>query len=234
MNVGHAQWRSLNHLGQFERYLVLGTYEDQDFLNSGPGRFPLPPLSRFHTLSYAFADFESRRGKVIVEVGTSRSFQHGSGPGCNLDDPKWWHPKNPEDWDWGAGHFTHMACTSLGHLLKHGRMFTVDLLMAHIERSRVMSAECAKYVTYEVQSSLDFFRKFDTSLHGQIDLLYLDTGDMTPVELTAKLHLEEARIVVERQLVKPGGLILIDDVRNLSPKKYGEPPEIRMVKPNTQ
>ena len=53
VNVGHAQWRSLNHLGQFERYLVLGTYEDQDFLKSGPGRFPLPPLSRFHTLSYA-------------------------------------------------------------------------------------------------------------------------------------------------------------------------------------
>ena len=46
---------------------------------------------------------------------------------------------------------------------------------------------------------------------------------MTPVEVTAELHLEEARIVVERRLVRPGGLVLIDDVRNLAPKKYGEP-----------
>lgn len=222
-NVGYDQWRSVENLKKFERYLTLGTYEGDSFLFTGPGRFPLPPSSRFHTLSYAFAEFESKKGQVIVEVSTSRSFQHSSGPGCNLDDPNWWHPKNPEDWDWGAGHFTHLACTSLAHLLKKGQMFTVDLLSSHLERSRLMTKECAEYMTYKVQSSTDFFNEFDTKSYGQIDLLYLDTGDMTPVEVSAELHLEEARIVVERRLVRPGGLVLIDDVRNLAPKKYGEP-----------
>jgi len=103
-------------------------------------------------------------------------------------------------------------------------MFTVDLSDAHIERSKLMTQECAGHTTYVVQSSLDFFAAFDTDKYGQIDLLYLDTGDMTPVEITAELHLDEARIVVERNLVKPGGLILIDDVRNLSPKAFGEAP----------
>ena len=223
-NVGHEQWKSLQNLRRFERYLTLGTYENQNFYFDGPGRFPLPPQSRFHTLSYAFADFESRNGKVIVEVGTSRSFQHGGGPGCNLDDPKWWHPSNPEDWDWGAGHFTHLACTSLARLLQRGRMFTVDLLAPHIARSRLMTRECSNYVTYKVQSSLDFFTEYDIAKYGKIDLLYLDTGDMTPVEVTAELHLEEARIIVQRELVQPGGLILIDDVRNLAPKQFGEAP----------
>ncbi|EEH50937.1 uncharacterized protein MICPUCDRAFT_54898 [Micromonas pusilla CCMP1545] len=224
VNVGYEQWSSVRNLKRFERYLTLGTYESQDFTHSGPGRYPLPPLSRFHTLSYAFADFERREGKVVVEVGTSRSFQHGSAPGCNLDDPKWWHPDNPEDWDWGAGHFTHLACTSLSKYLRKGHMFTVDLLEAHIVRSKIMTTECAQYTSYVAKSSLDFFKEYDTRKYGQIDLLYLDTGDMTPVEVTAELHLEEAKYVVERQLVKPGGLILIDDVRNLAPKQYGEPP----------
>ena len=224
VNVGYAQWDSVRNLQKFERYLTLGTYEGHDFTHLGPGRFPVPPSSRFHTLSYAFADFEARGGKLIVEVGTSRSYQHGSGPGVNSDDKSWWHPSNPEDWDWGAGHFTHLACTSLERYLRKGRMFTVDLLQSHIERSMKMTEECAPYTSYVIKSSVDFFAEFDVAKHGQIDLLYLDTGDMTPVEVTAELHLEEARIVVERNLVKPGGIILIDDVRNLAPKAFGEAP----------
>jgi len=51
-----------------------------------------------------------------------------------------------------------------------------------------------------------------------IDLLYLDTGDVNPVEPTAQLHLREAKIIVERDLMRDGGLILIDDVKNVSSK----------------
>ena len=223
-NMGSMQWKYIDNLKKYERYLTLGTYTGGDFSAAGPGQFPLYPLSRFDTLSYAFADFENRQGKVIVEVGTSRSYQHGSGPGCNRDEPHFWHPNNPEDWDWGAGHFTALACTSLQHLLRHrGKMFTVDLASSHIERSKLMSKECSEYLDYHVASSLDFFKEYDLRKNGHIDLLYLDTGDMTPIEVTAKLHLEEAQLVVERQLVAPNGLILIDDVRNLTPKQYGEP-----------
>ena len=42
-----------------------------------------------------------------------------------------------------------------------------------------------------------FLENFDK----KIDLLYLDTGDMTPIENTALLHLREADIIVRRNLL---------------------------------
>ena len=54
------------------------------------------------------------------------------------------------------------------------------------------------------------------------NLLYLDTGDMTPIEFTAQLHLREAKIIVERNILKDEGIILIDDVKSCVPKKAGE------------
>ena len=52
--------------------------------------------------------------------------------------------------------------------------------------------------------------------------MYLDTGDITPIEPSALLQLEEARIIVERDLLSKNGLILLDDVKNRTPKKFGE------------
>ena len=40
----------------------------------------------------------------------------------------------------------------------------------------------------------------------------MDTGDINNV--TAQLHLREAKIIVERNLMSPHGIILIDDVKN--------------------
>ena len=45
---------------------------------------------------------------------------------------------------------------------------------------------------------------------------------MFPVEDAAKLHLREAKIIVKKDLVKKGGLILIDDVKDPQPKEKGE------------
>ena len=69
-------------------------------------------------------------------------------------------------------------------------------------------------------SSVDFLKR--CNFPKGIDLLYMDTGDMTPLEPTALLQLEEAKIVVERNLIKKGGLILLDDVRNTTPIQYGD------------
>jgi spermidine synthase len=41
------------------------------------------------------------------------------------------------------------------------------------------------------------------------DLIYMDHGETGPE--TAALHLQDARLIVERSLLNPGGLILIDD-----------------------
>ena len=52
--------------------------------------------------------------------------------------------------------------------------------------------------------------------------MYLDTGDMTPIEETAQLHLREAKIVVNKNVLTDDGIILIDDVRSCVPKEAGE------------
>ncbi len=65
-------------------------------------------------------------------------------------------------------------------------------------------------VLHHTATSERFLRTFDK----KIDLLYLDTGYMNPIEPTAHLQLREAQIIVERDLLSDNGLLLIDDVRN--------------------
>lgn len=201
-------------LEKYKDYLEEGTYAGQDW-----SKFESLPLSRYETFKCAFEHFEKNNGRVIVELGTSRSFTHGGHIGCNKNDTSYWYPNNPEHWDWGAGFFTRMAieclqgCNPVFH--------TVDIMAEHINRCRVITAPFSKYIQYHVCSSLDFLKRKSIKAES-IDLLYLDTGDMTPIEPTAQLQLAEARIIVERNLVSPNGIILIDDVRNQTPKKFGE------------
>jgi hypothetical protein len=109
-----------------------------------------------------------------------------------------------------------MAAESLGDMAP--AIVTVDCARSHIERCRLITAPFAELFTYTVADSRDFLHEFT----GAIDLLYLDTGDITPIEPTAELQLAEARILVERGLVPLGGAILIDDVRNQTPRAFGE------------
>ena len=44
---------------------------------------------------------------------------------------------------------------------------------------------------------------------------------MYPIERTAPMQLAEPQIVVELNLIAPNGIILIDDIRNQTPKKFG-------------
>jgi hypothetical protein len=171
------------------------------------------PKSRYHTFKYCI-DYFNNKNPVIVELGTSRSFVDGRFEGCNLDDTKYWEPNNPEKWDWSAGFFTKVFSESF----PNSNLITVDLSNSHIKRCKYMNKN-VNNINYVVSSSEDFLNNIDY----KIDLLYLDTGDMTPIEETAQLHLREVKIVVERNLINKDGLILIDDVRNPTPKNAGEP-----------
>lgn len=202
---------STQKLEPYKNYLIRGTYEGNDF-----SYFDRKPKSRYDTFRYAFDHFEKSQGKVIVELGTSRSFVDGRFPGCNSDNTKFWESQNPEKWDWGAGCFTRVAATCLEHL--QPMIYTVDIVKAHIERCKHITRDFAHLLSYHVSSSEAFLKSFK----GQIDLLYMDTGDMTPIEPSAWLHFREAQIVVQRNLVAKGGLILIDDVKNSTPKSAGE------------
>lgn len=169
------------------------------------------PKFRYHTLKYCFDYFFENDFKTIVELGTSRSFVDGKFPGCNDDDVKYWEPENPEKWDWSAGCFTRL----IGEIIQDTDIdfITVDLDPRHIRRSKIMT-EGLSNIEYYVMSSEEFLDNGD----GQIDFLYMDTGDMTPIENTAQLHLRESKLIVEKNLISDGGILLIDDVRSPVPK----------------
>lgn len=169
------------------------------------------PKFRYHTLKYCLDYFFENNFKTIVELGTSRSFVDGKFPGCNEDDLKYWEPQNPEKWDWSAGCFTRV----IGETIQNTDIdfITVDLDPRHINRSKIMT-EGLSNIEYYVMSSEEFLESGD----GMIDFLYMDTGDMTPIENTAQLHLRESKLIVEKNLISDGGIVLIDDVKNPGPK----------------
>jgi len=191
-------------------------YTDEQFIESY-GRIP---KFRYDTFKYCWDWIQEKELKTIVELGTSRSFVDGKYPGCNSDDVKFWEPDNPEIWDWSAGCFTRV----FGELIQGTGidLITVDLMSTHIARSRAMTQDLEN-IEYFSMSSEEFL----TSGDGQIDFLYMDTGDVTPIEPTARLHLRESEILVENDLISDNGLILIDDVRNIQsksqdPSDYGK------------
>lgn len=176
--------------------------------------FKNQPKSRYHTFKYCYEYITNTNlTPVIVELGTSRSFVDGRFEGCNSDDIKYWQPNNREKWDWSAGLFTKV----FSNLFPSSDFHTLDLMKSHIERCKIMNNDMTN-ITYHVSSSEDFLNTFNK----KIDLLYLDTGDMTPIENTAQLQLREAKIIVEKNLLSEKGIILIDDVKSVIPKHYGE------------
>lgn len=192
-------------LQKYKTFLIEGTYAEQNWSN-----FDEKPKSRYETFLKAFEHFEATSGKIIVELGTTRSFVHGGHPGCNKDDIRFWMPNDPENWDWSAGCFTRIAAECLLHI--HPEIHTVDSEGAAINRCKIMTADFSAIIHYHPTTSERFLRT--CSFENGIDLIYLDTGYMNPIEPTAQLQLREAKIIVERNLLAPNGLILIDDVRN--------------------
>jgi hypothetical protein len=189
-------------LDKYRDFLDRGVYEVHNFAHS-----PRVPKARYHTFHRALTLFAQNRGKVVVETGTSRSFVSGGHEGCLSDDPVYWQPSNPRVWDWGAGIFTRVAAECLAPFKP--TIHTIDIVDAHIQRCKIITADFSSLMRYHVCSSLEFFKTYRSK--RKIDLLYLDSGDIC--EDSAKLQLEEVKAVVRRNLIAPGGLILIDDVK---------------------
>lgn len=205
----------MEHFKKYEELLkkAMSYYcKDEDYITY----FKKIPNTRDYTFKYCLEyinNINPTEHVNIVELGTSRSFVDGRFPGCNSDNPVYWEPNNPSVWDWSAGCFTRVfsECTNQNVTLN-----TLDLEERHIKRCLLMTSEFSHKINYHISSSEDFLSKGESE---SIDLLYLDTGDVNPIEPTALLHLCEAKIIIERNLLKKGGLILIDDVKNLATKK---------------
>ncbi len=200
-----SPYLSQQKLEKYKTFIVEGTYTQQNW-----SKFPEKPKSRYETLSKAFEHFEKTNGKIIVELGTTRSFVHGAHPGCNKSNLHYWMPHNPEHWDWSAGCFTRTVAECLAHT--NPEIYTIDLDAEAIYRCKIMTSDYSNIIKYYTTSSEAFLNSCD--FKNGIDLLYLDTGYMNPIEPTAQLQLQEAMIIVRRNLLAPNGLILIDDVRN--------------------
>ena len=203
----HAtSYRSCQLLEQYKSFLEKGTYGQQNWSKFGN----TPPKSRYHTFIKAFQHFEQHHGKIIVELGTTHSFVDGTLEGCDSNDIRYWTPNQPEHWDWGAGCFTLMAAKALAHC--NPTIYTIDIDAGALKRCRIMTQDHSRHIQYRRTSSDLFLQTYTPT--KSIDLIYLDTGYMNPIEPTAQLQLQEAKMIVERDLLSDNGIILIDDVRN--------------------
>jgi hypothetical protein len=159
-----------------------------------------PKQSRYATFRRALEYLATVASPMIVELGTARSFVSGT---VN-QDPAAWNAADPATWDHGAGIFTYLFAEAL-----QGRPFelqTVDNDPAALRVGEVMT-EALPGITYHCRDSSDYLRDFV----GQAHLIYMDHGETW--QGGAQLHARDAVIIVERDLVVPGGIVLIDDVR---------------------
>lgn len=168
--------------------------------------------SRYASFKYCMDFLAKIDMPQVLELGTTRSFVGGAFEGCNLPEDKWWNKDDFTKWDLSAGMFTVIFGQTKCELT------TLDIVDEHIRRSKVMTDSLNIKCNHIVSDSLAFLRQ----TANRYDLIYLDTGDMTPITPSIELQLQEAIIVNERKLVKDSGLILIDDVKNKTPREYGE------------
>jgi len=197
----------------------------KDFLNNAMGYyydkltflkfFQKEPKSRYHSFKYIIEYIKANKLTNVLELGTSRSYVDGRFEGCNSSDDKYWEPKNPEKWDWSAGLFTKVFAEEFKEKIN---LTTLDSNKEHLRRCKFMLGDLSKNVNFIKSTSEDYLK----STSKKYDVIYLDTGDMTPVEDTALLQLIEANQIVENNLLSKNGLLIIDDVRNPTPKLAGE------------
>lgn len=197
-----------------------------------PYRSLLGPRSE--TVGAVLEKLAAQDGPVtLIELGVARSFITEPPPGVDGADPAQWQPGQPAAWDWGAGCFTRVAVETLaGYDFEyHG----VDPSAAALDVARTMlrplttapkearvraalaellddgvlawagHAETERRVHLHEQRAAAFLADFD----GQADLIYMDHGECS--EETAAMHARDAQIIIERGLVKEGGIVLIDD-----------------------
>lgn len=157
--------------------------------------------SRVATLEIAFNLLKDLPNPQIVELGTLRSFCTDPAGACRYD-LNFWKPADSSYWDWGSGLFSLLAGISLPKAFIH----TVDVTDDNINIAKTYTKPLADRFAYYTCGSSIFLRDYI----GKIDLLYMDHS--TDVEWpTQQLHLHDAKIVIEKDLIKKGGLILIDD-----------------------
>ena len=198
-----------------DKIKLLDKYKDLLDTGSNEGlRYNDTSKSRYESFKYCLEFLNDRENSDILELGTSRSFVDGKFEGCNSDDSKYWNLNDFSKWDWGAGCFTII----FGTIGNYDSFTTVDLIGSHIKRCKTMTDSLNIKCNHVTSDSTIYLE----NTNKKYDLIYLDTGDMWPIDHTCNLQLREAEIIIRRNLLKDGGIILIDDVLNGTPRDMGD------------
>jgi hypothetical protein len=195
----------MNLFEKCKPYLDLGTNEGLRYNDTSKSRYVSFKFCLNHLLSI--------KNPCILELGTCRSFVDGKFEGCNEDNTKYWNPTDFSKWDWGAGCFSLI----FGQLANNCDLTSVDLMASHVKRCKLMTSSLNIKCDNVVSDSIEFLK----NTNKKFDLIYLDTGDMHPIEPSEDLQLAEAQVIVEKNLLNADGLILIDDVLNGTPREQG-------------
>lgn len=167
------------------------------------------PKQRDYTFCKCLKYFKDYEFINIVELGTSRSFVDGRYPGACDPCCDVWEPESIHKWDWSSGLFTKYFSDVLKEKEKKFKITTVDISPTSIEISKKITENNKSDIEYVVSSSEDFIESCGPK---SIDFLYIDTGNMD--EQTAELHLREAKLIINKKVLKDDGLMLIDDIKN--------------------
>lgn len=193
--------------------------------------------SRYQSIKRCMEIIANIPNPRILELGTCRSYVDGKFEGCNSDDTKYWDPTDPSKWDWGAGMFSVLM-----HLCMppDAKIESLDLIPSHLKRCMHMHAtlpgiDAPNFIeSSELNASLIYgtthkisFTKSDSvaflrNTKIKYNFIYLDTGDMWPIGPTCELQLSEAAAIIENNVLSPGGILLIDDVLNGTPREQGD------------
>ena len=146
--------------------------------------------------------FEILRGRgaeiSVLELGATRSFTSGFVNTEKFD-------QNPQTWDWGAGCFT----VAIKILIPDCELVSVDPNKDAIKVSKILLAEIGESATFHQVTSTDFLNTTKESF----DLIYMDHAEAGQDDACAILHRNDAGLILKKDLLKPGGLVLIDDVK---------------------
>ena len=204
---------------------------------------------RVATTGRAIAEFAERGGGRLVELGIVRQLVHENTICGHNQDSRLCHPDRPEEWNWTDGCFTKLVAEILqslnmqyigvdpdpdAHEAARNAVIETKCIDFESSCSKPFALESAEFCTLiKPTTSMEFRKTRSTDFlkceREQIALLYMDYGELS--EECARLHAQDIQLVLDRDLIAPGGMILIDDHQTQAPyvplSKYSVPLLVR-------
>lgn len=150
------------------------------------------------TMKWIHDNIDETKTFNIVELGTSRSFKSWG----ISSDTRSWYPDDPSKWAWSDGFFTRLFADNMeGYNFK---IYSVDPCDQAVSVCKVVCGHIPQVSIHQMTST-----EFLSNFNEKIDLLYMDHLE-SGIE-ACKVHFEDAKLVIEKDLMSDKSLILIDD-----------------------